>query len=184
MLLNAQGFAAQFVDEVNPAADPGEVFAQNPLPGTLKSPGSTVTARVALGPLLVKVPVLVGLQRPQAEQLLLQANLTVKKVFLPGPLLQNDKVVGQSIAAGVKVAPGTQVTIQVIQGQFALLAKVPNLIGLTPQQAKAALEAKGLVSVGILQPTFGKPHGKVYSQNTAVNQMVPVGTQVSWRWNP
>ncbi len=183
-ILAAQGFQVQFVDQLNPAADPGEVFAQDPLPGALRNPGSTVTAQVAIGQLLAKVPAVVGMQRAQAEQLLLQANLTVKKVFVPGPLLQNDKVTAQSIVAGTKVPPGTQVTIQVIQGQFAQLAKVPNLIGLTPQQAKAALEAKGLVSVGIAQIAFGKPHGKVFSQNTPVGQNVAVGTQITWRWNP
>ncbi len=183
-LLSAAGFQSQFIEEFNPAATPGQVFAQNPAPNTLHTVGSTVTARIAKGVLLVEVPGVVGLQRAVGEQKLLQANLTVKKVFVPGPLLQNDRIAGQSPNLGTKVPPGTQVTIQVVQGQFAQNATVPNLIGLTPQQAKAALQAKGLASQGTMQPKLGAPHGRVYSQNFPLGQVLPLGATVSWRWNP
>jgi len=179
LLLNFVGFQAQFLEEIHPPTPPGQVFAQSPAAGVLLFPGSVVTVRVAKGLLLATVPPVVGLSRPVAEQKILQANLTVKKVFVAGPLAQNNRVVAQAPAAGTHLPPGAQVTIQVVQ-----MTTVPNLIGLTPQQAAAALQAKDLGSNGILQPKFAAPHGRVYSQSSPTNQVVPKGTTITWRWNP
>jgi len=178
-LLNFVGFQPQFVEEIHPPTPAGEVFAQNPAPNTLLFPGSIVTVRVAKGLLVAQVPLVVGFSRAVAEQKILQANLTVKRVYVPGTIAQNNRVVSQAPNAGTLLPPGSQVTIHVVQ-----MTTVPNLIGLTPQQAAAALQAKDLGSNGIQQVKFAAPHGRVYSQSVPNGQVVAKGTSITWRWNP
>ena len=86
-------------------------------------------------------------------------------------------------ASGPPVPQGTHVVLKVYVPAPAAV-QVPNLIGLTPIQAKQTLEARGLVSNGIKAPWLFKPPGRVYAQSATVGSYVAPGTTISWRWNP
>jgi beta-lactam-binding protein with PASTA domain len=96
------------------------------------------------------------------------------------------RVFDQDPAGGSSHPKGSVVTLRVAKllGLQPALVTVPNLIGLTPAAAQAALAAKGLGSDGKMVLALGKPHNRVYSQNKASGSLVPPGTEVRWRWNP
>ena len=79
---------------------------------------------------------------------------------------------------------GSVVSFKVAQNVLVPTVQVPNLIGMTPGQAAAALAAVQLVSNGTIDFKFGKPLHRVYSQGKNPFTLVPKGSIVSWRANP
>ena len=130
------------------------------------------------------MPNVVGLATANAVAQVSAAGFVVDLVEEIAPLKPIGKVFWQNPAAGSSRPTGSLVVLKIPKIGIAPLVQVPNLIGLTPNQAKNALLAKGLVSDGKLVIAFGKPHGRVYSQNRAPGTWVAPDTQVSWRWNP
>ena len=167
-----------------PLKPPGKVFAQSPAAGALVAPGSVVTYQVAklAGPVVV-VGVYVGLPRAQAVLAVQQAGLVPDVVEVSRVIGPYGIVVEQSPGVGPPVPQGTHVVLKVYV-PVPPAVQVPNLIWLTPLQAKQALENRGLVSNGIKAPWPLKPPGRVYAQSATVNSYVAPGTTISWRWNP
>jgi serine/threonine-protein kinase len=129
------------------------------------------------------VPDLIGLTKAQAQAAIAAAGLTPDVDTVVNNAHPAGKVYTQNPAAGTLKAAGTVVHAKVAMGGLGLVT-VPNLIGLTPAQANAALAAKGLVSDGKIQFQFGKPLHKVYSQNKVAGSLVLVGATVKWKANP
>ena len=89
-----------------------------------------------------KVPSVVGLSQQEAIHALVDANFTPKVASVPSDEAAGT-VVSQSPAGGSTVTAGSVVNISVSNGQSPS-ATVPNVVGLTENQALAALEAAGL----------------------------------------
>lgn len=138
------------------------VIAQSAPAGVPLARGSKVSFAYKFGgivlPVKVQVPSVIGVTRQQAAAALQAKDLGVSLVQqgpdLPGP---GTKVVAQNIPAGTLVNPGTVVTVLYIEvGPGPLPAATPNVVGMTKAQAKAAVEAKGLIP--IFQGPGGNPN--------------------------
>jgi beta-lactam-binding protein with PASTA domain len=159
-----------------------KVTSQSVAPGTKIAEGSTVdfvyVYAGGVGPVLVKVPPLIGKTRPQAAALLQARGLNGQ--FL-GPVLGlgPTKVTAQSPGPNTLVLAGSTVTVHYVHvgGVPVIKVKVPNVIGMTTSHATQVLQAKGL-GTHLIGPAFGFGASKVTSQNPAPHTLVNPGSTV------
>ena len=74
-------------------------------------------------------------------------------------------VIGQSVAAGTAVNEGSAVSFTVSAGDRYAAHTVPDLYGMTEEQAKAALRQYGLVIGSIYTAGAGAGNGTVIAQS-------------------
>lgn len=102
-------------------------------------PAAPAHIRNYLVPPRTTVPIVVGLDREEAEELLtFEARLNVMTETIAS-LEPEETVVGQSLEPGERVPQGTFVTITVSSGEVPQAA-LPNLVGLTFTEAIEAIE--------------------------------------------
>jgi len=135
------------------------------------SPGSSGTTKV-------KVPQLVNQTKEAAEKALTDLGLKVAY----GPAEYHDEVPKNSVIrtdppADTEVSLGDTVTVILSKGRE--LVSIPtDIVGKTPEEAKAELEALGLNVSIVMKTAPGKPQGKVYDTNPKPGQRVAKDTLV------
>ncbi|OAN27079.1 MULTISPECIES: Stk1 family PASTA domain-containing Ser/Thr kinase [unclassified Plantibacter] len=142
----------------------GTVAGSDPPSGSKIDKGSSVTVLVSQGPQPVDIPVLAGLAQSDAEQQLDALGVavgTVNQQFDPSiakdiVLAATDATSGADYSQGGPSFQGSTVTLLVSAGQ------VPSVSGMTPDQARDALESVGL-GVGTSDEAFDDtiPAGQV-----------------------
>jgi serine/threonine-protein kinase len=117
------------------------VMDQDPKAGAEVKPHTTVTVKISTGPNLVVVPDnLVGKSLTDATKILKDAHLTVVSRTQASAEPKDQVLAVDSPKPGTKTNEGTPVTLVVSdQSQF----KVPDLSGMTKDQAVEALKARG-----------------------------------------
>ena len=147
----------------NGGSDPGRrVRTQDPQPGVGVAPGSPVS--VTLQPpdvVLVAVPDLIGRTTGDAQAVLSNVGLRLRN----GGSDPRRRVETQDPQPGVNVAPGSPVSVT-LQPPHVVLVTVPDLGGMTVDQARAALSTAKLA--------FGNPAGNAADNAHVVGQS-PVG---------
>lgn len=126
------------------------------------------------------VPDVVNMSRPQADALL-QAHGFQPHFVLNGGMGPQTKVVSQNPAAGAMRPAGSTVTAHYIRTLGGLAKAVPHVIGMTRDDAKAAILAEGFQAHLILLGGVGT-QTKVESQQPAGGTLAPVGSQVVARY--
>ena len=156
----------------------GNVMAQGPVAGSDVAPGTEVRLTISQGPQFSTVPDVVGQSQSDAQATLKAAGLAMKAVsnYSSAP---NGDVYSQTPAQGVKVAPGTTVSVTVSKGPAPspTTVSVPNVIGKTQSSATTTLENAGFV-VTVSQIASGTA-GQVVGQAPAANTKEPKGSTVS-----
>jgi eukaryotic-like serine/threonine-protein kinase len=131
--------------EASPDKPVGTVTRQDPAAGKEVSAGSTVSIWVSSGPSNpnVSVPRLIGMQQDMASTMLSSLKLVpnIQPVASDKP---GGEVVDQSPKEGVTVAVGSMVTVMVSNSPLTPKISVPSLINVPIDQAKNALQVRGL----------------------------------------
>ena len=163
-------------------ADPGKnqvVLKQMAAPGMSMAPGSTVPLVVGryTPPAQVKVPYVTGKPLAEAQKILvdnkLNAQVTHQPVANPN---QNGMVIGQKIAVGTPLAPGSMVPVVV--GRYEAV-KVPHVEGMPWLTAQdTLLKAKLKPSVTFQSMSDQRKNTLVLKQSVRAGADVPPGTQV------
>lgn len=161
--------------EFNDEVDPGLVYDQAPAAKTEAPKGTPITIYVSEGIETVKVPNVVGTSESEATSILEQANLNVgtTQEYSTAPVGQ---VTAQSPSAGVNVDAGTKVTITISRGEETVA--VPNVVGMSEQDATEKLEDDGLNYRVETQEDATKV-GKVISQSPTGGTTVSPGDRVT-----
>ena len=115
----------------------GDVVRMQPAPGTDAAEGSRVTLVPSLGPPPVDVPDLLGKTVDQARHLLDRAHLTLGEVTPRYSDRYEDHHIAK-VAGGATAPWGSSVDVWVSKGPRPL--PVPNVVGMTLDAAKAALD--------------------------------------------
>ena len=158
----------------NPNYPNGKVYKQDPAGGSKIDKGGTVTIWVSTGPPKVTVPDVKGQQWTVAQQTLVNLGLKPVKFSVGG----NDKgqVTATDPAAGTSVPKGSKVRVNVESGPA--MATVPNVVGLSLQQATSTLNAAGFHAVTSYVDS-GAPANQVISQTPASGTSAAKGTNVT-----
>lgn len=167
-----KGTAATLADEVIAA---GQLitwrFGDLDRPVTVPK-GLKVDLVLSAGPAPRLVPSLAGMTLEQATAELAKVNLGIAPIEEFHPSVKVGQVIRTHEATGSQVARDATVTVVISKGPD--LVTVPNVRGLTLDQALDKLEASGLV-VG---EVFGHARGQPDSTDPDVGQKVPRGTKV------
>lgn len=172
------GKVAQEASETVPR---GSVISQTPEPLTSAKADSAVDLVVSSGKPVaknVKVPDLKGKTQAEAEKLLQEQKLVgVAATPQESSEVAPGQVFKQSIAAGTTVKEGARVEFTVALAPSTV--KVPNVVGMTTEEAQAAITVVGLGFDYTTTYNDRVPSGKVVSQSVAADTSVKAGTTVS-----
>jgi serine/threonine-protein kinase len=132
----------------------------------------------------VDVVDVVGMPIGPALRLLATAGFAVERVDVASGEVEPGVVVSQDPVGGAVTRAGTRVTVQVAATGLAP-ADVPSVVGLTEEDARAAVEAIGLVAdVERAPPPAPADAGLVWKQSPPAGTSVPTGTRVTLRVVP
>jgi eukaryotic-like serine/threonine-protein kinase len=174
-LLRDKGFEVE-VDKRRDDADKDEVIDQDPPAGDQAEEGSTVTLTVSRGERQIKVPSVVDLPQQEAEDEIVDANLSVGSVGSePSSDVEEGNVIRQNPEPGERVDPGDEVDLVISEG--AEEVTVPDVVNQTEEQARANLEALGL-EVDVSTAPSDSPEGVVIAQDPPGGSPAEVGDHV------
>ena len=154
------------VYEYSDSAPRGTVISTDPPAGQSVFSGETLTLTVSLGKkqTAVRVPDLYGLTEAQADALLSAVGLVLGSVSYESSSSLAGTVIIQSSPPYSRLSEGSAVDITVSLGSTAPTRYVPDLYGLTVEQAAERLASVGLVVGGIFSVTAPAPKGTVIIQ--------------------
>jgi beta-lactam-binding protein with PASTA domain len=144
-----------------PSGEPkGTVVAQNPPGGSRAAEGDSVRINLSTGragtapaPVQVTVPDMVGLPLRQASRQLREEGFVVRVFYVPSGEREGT-IVAQRPSGGATARRGASVRLNVSEGpRPEERVVVPDVLGLTEQEAVAELEAVGFEVEVIAEPT-------------------------------
>ncbi len=174
--LRSEGFEVEYVRD-NSDKPRNTVVGQTPAGGSSVDEGSTVTLNISDGPQIQEVPNVVGLGRRAARRALTDAGFEVEERRVPDGSVKADRVVRQSPSGNSQAERGQTVTLDVSTGPAQGL--VPDVVGKTEDDARAALEGAGFrVNVVTKEDPDADP-GTVLAQNPAKGTSAVSGSAVT-----
>ncbi len=160
----------------------GQVVSQDPAGGATADRGSAVTITVSQGPQppeTATVPNVVGKQEAEAVDSLQKAGYQVAIVEVYSEVVPQGAVGLQSPAGGSITEPGITVGIVVSIGsrppEFVV---VPDVVGMSLEEATAVLEEAGLVAESVEIFTSLAPQGQLFAQLPPPEASVAAGSTV------
>lgn len=160
----------------------GRVIAQLPAGGAQAAPGSEVAVVVSLGAGVgaVTVPDVVGKSEADAVTALEAAQLRARVYKRYDPKVKAGLVIQQLPRAGSTAAAGGEAAVAVSLGPAPSGGEpsgvaAPDVTGMQQAEAKAALEALGLV-VNVIEQPDEKAPGTVLAQLPVAGSIVPAGS--------
>jgi beta-lactam-binding protein with PASTA domain len=168
------------LDSAASAAVPlGTVISQSPRGGAEVKKGSRVSVVVSSGPESVGMPKVVGMTSTQALAKLRAAGLQPSTQSQPSAKVPAGTVISTVPSAGTDLQKGSGVVVVVSSGPQQV--NVPEVIGETQAEAKAALSAAGLKLGTVTHQTASASQtpGTVLSQSPTVGTALQTGATVS-----
>lgn len=142
--LEAKGFKVELEEVMDPKASPGTVLRMDPVAGTKRKEGASITVVIARGLKLGVVPKLEGYTKEQAEKIIEQNKYKVGKITYKWDAKKPEGLVlGQLPTDKSKLDEGSTIDLIINKNEEKNVA-VPDLKGLTLEEAKAKLEEAGL----------------------------------------
>ncbi len=174
--LTGKGLKVTRQDE--PSDQPAEtVIRTQPPAGSRVEQGDTIRVVVSSGAAPVTVPDVAGADQVTATQTLADAGLRVAKATRPSDTVPSGDVITTDPAPGTPVRPGDTVTIVVSSGPG--MARVPNVIGQSESDARAALAAAGFQVSVVREPSSADNEGRVVDQSPGGGSSGQTGSTVT-----
>ena len=182
--LMTQGFtvSSSIAEKYDEDIAEGLVLGTDPEAGVEVEVGSEVGLIVSLGPAPVAMPAIIGLSLEAATELLEERGFTVGDIDREFSRVQPEKQVLQATdEAGIPIGPGTELAVGTVVNLLVSAGEIPDVTGLPLDQARAALEAVGLVGLPSGDGAFSDtvPLGSVISQDVPVGEVVKPGDTIA-----
>lgn len=146
----------------------GEVVSQDPDDGEMARARQAVVVDICRGGQEGTVPKLVGLTESEAREMIERYGFELGEVTTDTGKREKGEVMRQNPKAGTEAEPGSKIDIVLSDGNG---AEVPNLVGLSESEARAALERAGF-TVG----TVSRANSDSYAKGTVISQQYDSGT--------
>jgi beta-lactam-binding protein with PASTA domain len=160
----------------------GSVISQDPAADAMVAVGSTVNIVVSTGASTVAVPDVTGQPAADAQATLESDGFVVTSTEQPSDDVETGLVISTNPSAGTEVAPGTTVEMFVSSGPGEVI--VPDILGMDPAEATAAIEAVGLTISVVEDPDNPDPDGVVVVQDPTAGTKVEGGSEVIAQLSP
>ncbi len=174
------GLTPEIQYEVNTNYDEGTVLRASVQDGLMIDRNTVVVMTVAQGEDGVTVPAVTGKSREEAVSLLEKEGFVVSVTESYDASVESGYVISQSPDADTTAPQGSSVTLRVSQGAEDNKIRVPNVVGLTEEDATVSLVESGL-SVGTVTTVSNEDASltdKVCYQSYSVGSYVDKGTAV------
>ncbi|MCY9786529.1 Stk1 family PASTA domain-containing Ser/Thr kinase [Nocardiopsis sp. EMB25] len=176
--LTGAGFEDITTEQRADEAEPGTVLETDPEADTPHPVNQEVVLVLSSGPEAVEIPNVEGQPEAQARGTLNdQGFATVNVEQRASGDIAEGSAVGTDPPAGDEVAPDTEITLYISSGPEQV--QVPELVGMTRDQAESALQQLGLTAQITEQETADSTAGLVLSQSIPAERQVPPGTVVT-----
>ncbi|MBQ9914754.1 MAG: Stk1 family PASTA domain-containing Ser/Thr kinase [Clostridia bacterium] len=159
----------------------GKIISQEPKAGEKVKEDATVKVVVSAGGTDFPMPDLVNRHESDAQNILKEKKLNFSIVPEPSETIPEEYVVRQEPVSGTYVDAATTVVIYVSAGKEDATVEVPNLLGLTEEEAKAELLDAGLTWGKIEEMESTKAKGTVISQSIRAKVEVKEQTSIDLR---
>lgn len=158
----------------------GKVISSEPIEGSEVEEGTHVKIYVSLGTENVEVPSVEGRSLDDAKRILNDSGFNVSTKEENHDTIAEGMVISQSPGVGTRLAKGSTVEVTVSLGKKTEYAEVPSLYKMTEDQARQALEARGLKLGAVTsQPSDnGEAAGLVIEQEYASGSQLEKGSSV------
>jgi beta-lactam-binding protein with PASTA domain len=176
------GYSVGTIEQPSDTVEAGLVIATQPSAGTELAVGELVTVVVSSGASTVAVPDVIGTSTADAQAALEAVGLTSTVEERPDNEVEAGLVLETNPAAGIEVAPGTNVIVVASAGPDDVV--VPDFLGLTAAEANELAEATGVMLAVVEDPEDPDPDGLVVEQDPAAGETVAFGTEVTVQLSP
>ncbi len=152
----------------------GIIYYQNVTAGTQVRANRTIRIKVSDGITTLYVPDLVGQDVSVAEQTLHEMGLdyAIRTQETDGDSVPADQVLSTDPPEGTQVEQNTLITLYISRGSVTAALKVPDVRGMTEEEARDRLEAVGL-TVMTEEVDSDQAPGTVVEQSIAPNEFAP-----------
>ena len=177
-----QGLIPELTYEESDKYTVGIVMRASVEEGTEIPVGTTVVLTVC-GNSGTRIPNVVGLTKEEAVELLTQAGFNVNISEVSSDEVDKGIVISQDPEGDVQAEEGSYVTIEVSKGpDLSGKTEMPNLIGMTEQEARNTLNAFGLKAGNVRTIIDSDPEnrGLVISQDIPAGELIDEGTAVNF----
>jgi serine/threonine-protein kinase len=171
--IEAAGLQVDVRREPSDNVPKGRVVAQDPDPLTLLPPGDTVELTVSTGSPDVVVPYVIGKDKDEARQILVDAGLEVRLVKVKSDE-PRDLVVRTDPEPAQDATKGSVVRVYYSAGP----QEVPSVVGMQQDRATRVLENAGFVVDVTYDSTTVAQKGQVLKQSPEAYTEQPQGTRV------
>ncbi len=167
------GLTEQYSD-----APKGTVLKTSPPAGAVLQEGDSVTLTISAGKKTISSPIpdLLGKTEAEADALLRAAGLKSGKVTYEASSAPMGTVIHQEKRAYSAAELGEEISYTVSAGDRFSTKTVPNLYGMTLEEATEALRAVGLVVGSVLPVSGSAPSGSVIVQNPPPGSPITAST--------
>lgn len=155
----------------------GKIIIQDPLPEANVKVGRIINLTVSLGPETVRVPYLTGVDHEKGTLIMERLGLNIESVeYLFSDSIAEGKIMKTIPEAEVEVKKGDDVKLIVSKG---LIMKMPDLAGVSLDDARVMLENMGLVLGDVKEVEGSGTKGSIILHSPEPDQIVNSGDTVS-----
>lgn len=177
---NGNKFTLAYESEYDESKELGIILSQDPEPGSKKiKEGSTITLTVNGTETMVKAPYVINESEADAIKAIKEKNLTPQILYIADEHTTVGYVKDIYPKAGVEVNIGSTVYVYVSKGKENKKVEIPNVVGFSLTDAKAALEAQGLQVEYTVDEESTKPKDEVLLQTPLYGGKVEKGYKVN-----
>ena len=174
--IEERGLKADIVTEENDQVPSGQVFEQNPAPGTKLEKDQAVTLKVSAGKGQIKVPDVTGETLDDAQQRLADAGFQYRVLQEASDSVDPGKVTRTDPPSGTSAEKGLTVKLYASSGKEQV--EIPDVSGMDPVQAGSTLGAKSLNPKRVDQPSDTVEAGSVIGTDPPAGTKVAKGSDV------
>lgn len=157
----------------------GTVVGQDPAAGAEAAEGTAVDLVVSGGPQQVQLPDVTGMTEGEALSELQAQGMSVTVTRSNSVSVERGVVMSQSPRVGSRVPVGSEVAIVVSEGAPNQTANVPDVVGMSEADARAALTAAGFEVFRAENPSDDVAAGQVIAQAPAAGEAISQGGTVA-----
>ena len=159
-------------EAADPDAEPGTVVRQDPAAGEEVDEGSAVGLTLSSGPATAKVPDVTGMTEAEAQGTLQDAGFASASASQYDLTAPAGEVLAQLPEAGQEAVPGSPVGLLVSKGRPEVTVAVPDVTGMTAEEATTTLADAALTAVPVEAYVPDVPAGDVADQEPAPGALV------------
>lgn len=163
--------------------DEDVIIEQSQPLGKMVKEGSTIELTLSLGKRTLEMPNYINWDYIEANSDIrtkMEKTVSVTYLYEPSDTVQANKIIRTDPIAGQTVTEGQSICFVISQGTKTETVKMPNLLGMTEEQARSMLSSSNL-NIGTVDTAISDSYapGLVIEQSTPAEVEVPIGMTVN-----